>query len=118
MANVFPTLSTPPVYPLKESRDPDSTIKSKTESGYTITRSRYSKVRMIFEVNYSNLSQSDKDLLDTFIDIVLATDTFTWTHPSTGSTYTVRFDEIPEISLSSTDGDTNYYSTTFKLNEE
>ena len=115
----FPTLSIPPIYPLKEKwGDDDQTIKSKTESGYIITRSRYTRNRKVFTVNYENITAADKALLDTFLDTVNGlTDYFTWVHPASGVSYTVRFDEIPEFSLTMYEGSSYYYSVEFTLRE-
>lgn len=114
----FPTLSTPPVYPLKQSRDGDQFIKSKTEAGYVITRSRYSRARLKFNVSYQNISAADKALLETLIDEVDGEiGYFTWTHPITSVSYTVRFDKTPEIEAVGHDGSSYYYNTSFDLVE-
>lgn len=115
--STFPTLSIPPVYPIKEDRA-DRAIKSKTEAGYTITRARYSKVRKIFDVQYENMNSADKVLFDALLDAVKETvDYFSWTHPATGTTYTVRFDETPKPELSRSDGSDYYYAVSFRLIE-
>ena len=115
--STFPTLSIYPIYPLKESRV-DNTIKSDTEAGYVITRARYSKVRKKFNIIYQLLTAADKALLDTFIDTVSgATDSFTWVHPASGTSYTVRFEDPPEIELTGFDGTSYYYVASFTLVE-
>lgn len=117
MPNVFPTLTNLPTFPLKESRV-DNTIKSDTEAGYVITRTRYSKIRKKFEVLYTLMSAADKALLEAFIDTVEgATDYFTWTHPASGVAYTVRFSEPPEIELTGFDGASYLYAASFTLVE-
>lgn len=114
----FPTLSTPPVYPLKQSRDGDQFIKSKTEAGYVITRSRYSRVRNRFSIVYENISAADKALLDALItEVDGETGYFTWVHPITNVSYTVRFDKTPEIEAVGYDGVSYYYNTAFDLLE-
>lgn len=111
----FPTLSIPPVYPLKEKwGDDDQTIRPKTEAGYVITSSKYSRNRKVFTVTYENLSAADKTALDSFLDTVNGlTDYFTWVHPASGISYTVRFDTIPEFNLTMYEGASYYYSTEF-----
>jgi len=87
----FPTLSKNPEYPLSEDRE-DSTVRSDFEGGYEITRPRWTRTRKLFSVRYKTLPDADKTLLDTFMDTVSGgADAFTWTHPKTSVTYTVRF---------------------------
>jgi len=101
---MYPTLSKKPTYPLSEERE-DNTIKSRFESGYQKTRSRYTRVRRKFQIKYMNLGSVDTALLDAFIDTVDgATDSFTWTHPVTGTSYTVRFEAPPKKSNTGYDG--------------
>jgi phage-related protein len=97
MAN-FPSLSTPPNYPLREIIE-DRAIKNKSEAGYVQTRLRATRQTKLFEVVYNVLSDSDKSSLKTFYDTVENVDSFNWTHPYTDVTYTVRFDTIPTFNL-------------------
>lgn len=115
----FPTLSTPPTYPLKEKwGDEDQTIKSKTESGYVISRSRYTRNRKIFTVKYENITAADKSSLDAFLDTVNgAADSFTWVHPASSISYVVRFETSPEFELALFDGASYYYNVEFVLAE-
>lgn len=89
----YPTLSQNPQYPLDEDRE-DSTIKSDFEGGYQHTRPRYTRIRRKFNIRYKNLSDTDKIILETFVNTVSGgADRFLWTHPKTGTPYTVRFDK-------------------------
>ena len=87
----FPTLTTKPIFPIPEQKE-DSVIKSDIEGGYQNTRQRFTRIRRNFEIKYTNLSTSEKGTLDAFIDTVKGgADSFTWTHPMTSTSYTVRF---------------------------
>lgn len=97
----FPTLSEGgvtirPNYPIAEGREPSS-IKSKFESGYVLTRARFTRERKIFNVSYSLLSNDNKALLEAHIDDVLDISTFSWTHPVTNVSYTVRYQIVPQF---------------------
>lgn len=109
----YPTLNQKPQYPLDEDRE-DSAIKSDFEGGYQHTRPRYTRVRRIFDIKYINLSDADKTTLETFINTVKGSaNSFTWTHPKTSTTYTVRFDKPPKFTY------VHYglWNVEFKLNE-
>lgn len=113
----FPTLSTPPIYPLPEAKE-DRTIKSSMEAGYQHTRTRYTKVRRTWgPIRYENISGSDVTLLDAHIDTVHeCADIFTWNHPISGQ-YSVRFQSVPKKQPNSYDGDNYLYSYEFTLVE-
>lgn len=89
----FVTLSRVPSYPL----DPDGVIednvlRSQSEAGYEQTRPRYTRARRSWGVSYIRLSAADEALLRAFEITTLrnGADSFTWTHPISGTTYTVR----------------------------
>lgn len=108
---VFPTLSHPPEYPLKETRI-DQSLKSEVEKGYVVTRPRFTRTRKRIRVTYNVLSQADKNTLDTFVDTVKGdANIFTWTHPQSGTVYNVRFAKPPEFELFAID----YWKTEFDL---
>lgn len=113
----FPTLSIPPVYPIPVVRD-DRTIATKKEAGYVQTRSRYSRVRRTWQVQYEKLTAADNVLLEAFMDTVHeGTDIFTWAHPVSGE-YQVRFSSPgPSIEPSEYDGSQYLYSCSFTLIE-
>ncbi len=94
----FPTLSTPPNFPLKETIE-DRVLKTKSEAGYVTTRYKSSRQLITFDVNYSMLNDTDKNSLRAFYDTVENVDSFTWLHPYTSVNYTVRFDSIPTFEL-------------------
>lgn len=108
--STYPSLTTPPNYPLTEGIE-DPAIKTKSEAGYVTTRKKYTKQNVSFGVTYSMLTDTDKDTLRTFYDTVETVDTFTWTHPYTSQTYTVRFDGVPSFELT----DNNMWSVSFTL---
>lgn len=94
----YPTLTVPPNYPLKESPE-DRAIRNKSEAGYVQTRYRSTRQILSFDVVYSMLDGTDKGALKTFYDTVETVDSFTWTHPYTSVSYTVRFDTVPAFDL-------------------
>lgn len=96
MAN-FPTLSINPEYPIGEEYE-DSTLRSNTEGSYELTRARCTRYPKIFTIKYILMPDTDKDSLDTFvITVKLGADSFTWTHPKTSTSYSVRFKPIPKF---------------------
>jgi len=89
----FPTLSRAPSLPL----DPDGEIedvvlRSTFEAGYEQTRPRTTRARRSFGINYRALKSADEALLRAFEITTLrnGADAFTWTHPISGTSYTVR----------------------------
>jgi len=113
----FPTLSTLPSFPLKQSRE-DYTIKSSMEAGVIKTRARYTRSRKTFQLQYQNLTAADIVLLDAHLDEVLGiTTSFSWTNPATNVTYTVRYGNLPEYELTGHNGVTYQYNTSFSLVE-
>lgn len=94
----FPILSVRPVYPIKEGRAVDPTLRSQSEAGYVQTRPRFTRVPKSFEFSYKLIPDADKNTLKTFEESVAFTsDIFIWTHPQTSSTYNVRFDKTLEF---------------------
>ena len=94
----FPTLSVKPIFPVGEVPE-DPTVRSVFEGGYQHTRPRHTRNRRKFQLQYHNLPETDKsgaNKLDAFIVTVKSgADSFTWTHPDTGTSYTVRFFQTP-----------------------
>jgi len=108
----FPSLSTPPNYPLREVII-DRTLKTTSEAGYVTTRYKNTRQIMSFDVVYSMLTDADKNSLRSFYDTVETVDSFTWTHPYTSVNYTVRFDTVPSFELN----DDQKWSCQFLLRE-
>jgi hypothetical protein len=113
----FPTLSTPPVYPLPEERE-DRTIASPFEAGYRHTRTRYTKARRTWgPIRYENIYGNDVSLLDAHVETVHeCADMFTWNHPVSGQ-YNVRFKTVPKKQPISYDGSNYLYTYEFTLIE-
>lgn len=108
----YPTLSTPPNFPLKET-PLNRALKTTSEAGYVTARLKYTRQLVSFEVVYSMLTDTDKDALRAFYDTVETVESFTWLHPYTSVNYTVRFDS--EISFELTDD--QKWSVTFVLRQ-
>lgn len=90
----FPTLSLPCSYPIDPDGVPEDVIlRSPQEAGYEQTRPRTTRARLNFGVNYIGMVPADEALLRAFYTTTLrnGADSFTWTHPISGTTYTVRF---------------------------
>ncbi len=88
----WPTLSTNPVVPIKETSIRE-TIRAKYESGYVNTRARWTTSRKKFHLRYEYLNANDFGSLDNFFANTAqgGAVSFSWTHPQTGSSHTVRF---------------------------
>ena len=73
----------------------DPTIRSSTEGGYDITRSRFTRDRMWFSYEFPFYTNADKETLETFekTTVRFGTTSFTWTNPVNSTNYTVRFAE-------------------------
>ncbi len=115
----FPTLSKAPVYPLSWSKE-DNTIRTPFEAGYQQTRSRFTRTRRKWAIQYENLTSADAVLLDAFADgddIDGATGSFTWVEPITEVSRTVRFQEYPKKSVVEWDGTQYLYNYEFVLVE-
>jgi hypothetical protein len=94
----FPTLAkTPDRNNFKEDYVDGNTIRDEGEI-YNATRPRTTRVRKKFVFRYGLLSQADKDTLENFVTntVYVEAISFTWTHPQSGTVYTVRFRGAPE----------------------
>lgn len=94
--SVYPTLSVQPSYPLQPDGEiEDAVLRSKLEGGYEQTRPKFTRVRRSWGINYSHLPDADVATLRTFESVTLrnGADFFTWVHPISGTTYTVRLAE-------------------------
>lgn len=117
---VFPTIKAP-AYPLKEIFT-DHTIKGETDSITILTRPRFTKTPVSFELSWSKLSATDFNKLRSFYrkDTKGGALIFNWTYPFnepnndfSGQTFQVRFDGDLEFQLV----DFGYYSGTITLTE-
>jgi hypothetical protein len=114
-----------PDYPLTEETI-TNTLKSDTDSGYVITRRKYTRVIHRFTMKWSHLPGSDVAEIKAFFEAVGgAAGSWEYIHQLTSAKYTVRFkDDIlkfdlavpgPESSEGANDG--GYYSGTIVLEE-
>ena len=106
--SAFPTLSVAPNYPLSPDGEvEDNIIRSQQTAGYEQTRPRFTRARRMFGLTYV-LKTSDANTLRTFEVTTLhyGADAFTWTHPISAITYTVRLTAPMKFSLD------NYGETT------
>lgn len=72
----------------------DPTLRSQTEGGYVVTRTRCTRVPRVWGLHYVSMSDANVETLRTFVGTVKrGAVSFTWPHPVSGVTYTVRFDQ-------------------------
>jgi hypothetical protein len=95
----FPTLSRPPDFPLTQTWE-DSTLATKSDAGYVQTRQRFTKERKKWSFKYTNLTEQDVIDIRAFVTLVKGkADIFTWTDPTNGTSYSVRFEDVVAISI-------------------
>ncbi len=88
----FPTLSSPPSYPLSPDGDlEDVVLRSPMEAGYEQRRPRSTRARRTYGISYHSLPDADIATLRTFEKdtLVNGSAAFTWTHPVEGTSHTV-----------------------------
>lgn len=91
--SAFPTLGINPSFPLDpDGQIEDAILRSDFSAGYEQTRPKFTRVRRAFGLRYNLLSDTNVAALRTFEITTLknGADAFTWTHPVTAVTYTVR----------------------------
>ncbi|MCE5306376.1 MAG: hypothetical protein LLG20_01925 [Acidobacteriales bacterium] len=86
--NSWPSIAKPD-FPLEEERS-FPVIRSEFDNGAVQTRLRFSKKRLIATLRWEAMTETDYGTLETFFDANQGL-TFTWTHPVTSASYTVRF---------------------------
>jgi len=110
---VFPVLS---IAPSKvEQTYEDSTIRSEFESGFELTRNKFTRDRSTFAVEYEHMQRIDKDILVAFLKEVRGSTAFDWTNPDDGLSYQVRFSSFPTIPAVA--GMFGIYSISFEIKE-
>jgi len=89
-------------------------IKSKFEDGTIQSVAKNTRTRLAFTLIWADISTTDKTSIESFFDSNLG-GTFTWSHPITGVSYTVRFskDEIEFTYVHH-----NLWSTTIEIEEQ
>ncbi len=93
----FPTIA-PPVYPIREVI-PDTAFKGKLENLTIVTRRRFTKTPLTFELNWTALPEADYVQLRNFYQAVNTAVAFDWIYPIgaggpySGKTFKVRFEE-------------------------
>lgn len=87
----FPTEIPLPSYPLKMVAE-DNSITSKFEDGSMVSRKKFSRSRIKFEVQWNSLTNEEFAILDNFIVNVVshAAEAFVWENPVNHVPYTVR----------------------------
>lgn len=88
----FCTLKTSPLYPISpDGVIEDGVIRSPAEGGYEQTRPRFTRARRTWGLSYI-VDATDLATLRAFewTTVSNGADLFTWTHPVSGVSYTVR----------------------------
>ena len=98
----FPILSKEPEPRMwDETIVSDPTIRSEFESGHILTRARFTAAPRKWNLQFPNLTQDDKDLLDTFnSQINYGAASFVWTNPQDDGVYSVKLVRPLEFSVS------------------
>lgn len=86
-------------------------VRTEFESGVVQSRARATSARRRFILGWHALSNTDYETLVTFFETYQG-DTFTYTHPVTSTSYTVRFsnDELPPARVSGWIGGTECWA--------
>lgn len=110
----FPSLSNAVItrHGYSEQRSKVGDLVSPTDSGYKITRRKFTRRPMTFSVPYIKIDAADKVLLEAFIEEQGTVGNFNWTQPLTAVSWDVRMIDIPEFTL-----DGIYWRTVIKLEE-
>jgi len=97
----FPTLTAKPLATnWIELPSSDSTIRSETDGGITLSRARFTSKLKKWNINYPIISQADKILLENFERTInFGADSFTWTNPQDSLIYEVRLELFIELSI-------------------
>ncbi len=90
---VFPSIANP-VYPLTEEWE-DVSLTSGFEDGSTISRPRFTRSRGKWTLTWNALAEPEyQQLISFWKDTAQGkSQVFQWTHPVSGTVYTVRFDD-------------------------
>jgi hypothetical protein len=73
----------------------DGTIKYEVTGGLVVARRRFTRQpNRSIETGFSNMSQANKEIIDAYYSIVMQAGTFTYTHPTSAESLTVRFDDV------------------------
>lgn len=89
----FPTLTVPPsLISPNGVVVVDPTLKSQSEAGYEVTRAKFTRLRRKWGIHYDLLNDADMALLCAHEAAMgVGSLSFTWTHPISAASYTVRF---------------------------
>lgn len=113
----FPNIA-PPVYPIRETI-PDTAFKGKLENLTIVTRRRFTKTPITFELTWTALPEADYAQLRSFFQTVNTAVVFNWKYPTgaggpySGITFKVRFDG----GLDFTSNNPQRWAGTIKLQE-
>ncbi|HBG77509.1 MAG TPA: hypothetical protein DDW84_01485 [Phycisphaerales bacterium] len=98
----FPTLSVnPDAVGFQQEAATDPTLRNGFENGKVQTRAKFTSVPQKWSFNYSQLSNTDKELIETFerTTVRYGADSFTWVNPVDNASYTVKFGKLVVYTL-------------------
>ncbi len=96
----FPVLSRGVEFSFRERLAYNPAIQSQAEDGKVISRGRFTGTKKEWDVEYTLLTEDDKDLLEALQTTVnVSGDVFNWTHPKTSVEYSVRLRDPMEFSI-------------------
>jgi len=93
-ADDYPSIeTTPEADDFTEQAAYDPTLRTEFENGAVQTRARFTVSPKKWHILYRHLSDSEKNTIESFERTVsYGAGAFNWSHPRSGSSYTVRFD--------------------------
>lgn len=118
MPYTFPSIALPDLGITEVREDP--TIRSPFEAGYEQTRPRFTRRRRTWRIAWEEapLSVTDYGALMAFVETVkIGADLFSWTHPFTHDSLTVRIIEMSEFRLIAEGGGIPGYTGSLTLRE-
>lgn len=89
-------------------------VRSPFEAGYVQSMALHTRSRRKFSLSWEFMSSSDLSTLETYFENNIGS-TFSWTHPISGTTYTVGF---TENYIDSRNVFSDYYSVSVTLEEQ
>ncbi len=113
----FPVLSSPPLIESYEhTAASDPVIRSPQEAGYIQTRPRFTRVPKKWHISYpGTMTETDRTLMEAWeASVQYGAGSDSWTHPKTGTVYTVRLGAPIKYKFGISD---EYWSFEFDLEE-
>ena len=116
---VWPSLSSIMDSKLYSMEQEDTSITTKMEGGYVMSRARHTRApRKMFTIGYTDISDADKQLLEAFWNTTRGkAEMFEWTNEMDSVTYIVRFSGKPVFKYSGLGGNHRWDVSGIKFEE-